>query len=132
DGIATTLAGFFGGSGTTTYGENIGVMAATKVYSTAAYWVAGIVAVLLGLSPKVGAVLNTIPAGVLGGATLALYGLIGVVGIKIWLDNKVDFTKPKNQFTAAVALVIGVGNLTWAIGDPKGGIQLSGIVLGTI
>jgi NCS2 family nucleobase:cation symporter-2 len=80
----------------------------------------------------VGAVLNTIPSGVLGGATLALYGLIGVVGIKIWLDNKVDFSKPKNQFTAAVALVIGVGNLTWMIGDPKGGIQLGGIVLGTI
>ncbi|QDZ13473.1 uracil-xanthine permease family protein [Humibacter ginsenosidimutans] len=132
DGLATTLAGFFGGSGTTTYGENIGVMAATKVYSTAAYWVAGIVAVLLGLSPKVGAVLNTIPAGVLGGATLALYGLIGVVGIKIWLDNKVDFSKPKNQFTAAVALVIGVGNLTWTIGSGKTGIQLGGIVLGTV
>ncbi|GAB3608771.1 MULTISPECIES: uracil-xanthine permease family protein [Humibacter] len=132
DGLATTLAGLFGGSGTTTYGENIGVMAATKVYSTAAYWVAGAVAVLLGLSPKVGAVLNTIPSGVLGGATLALYGLIGVVGIKIWIDNRVDFSKPKNQFAAAVALVIGVGNLTWVIGNPKGGIQLSGIVLGTV
>ncbi|WP_243063735.1 uracil-xanthine permease family protein [Humibacter sp. RRB41] len=132
DGAATTLAGLFGGSGTTTYGENIGVMAATKVYSTAAYWVAGIVAVLLGLSPKVGAVLNTIPSGVLGGATLALYGLIGVIGIKIWIDNHVDFSKPKNQFTAAVALVIGVGNLTWVIGDPKSGISLSGIVIGTI
>jgi NCS2 family nucleobase:cation symporter-2 len=132
DGAATTLAGLFGGSGTTTYGENIGVMAATKVYSTAAYWVAGIVAVLLGLSPKVGAVLNTIPSGVLGGATLALYGLIGVIGIKIWIDNHVDFSKPKNQFTAAVALVIGVGNLTWVIGNPKSGISLSGIVIGTI
>ncbi|WP_022901736.1 uracil-xanthine permease family protein [Humibacter albus] len=132
DGISTTIAGFFGGSGTTTYGENIGVMAATKVYSTAAYWVAGIVALLLGLSPKVGAVLNTIPSGVLGGATLALYGLIGVVGIKIWIDNKVDFSKPKNQFAAAVALVIGVGNLTWVIGDAKTGISLSGIVLGTV
>lgn len=132
DGLATTLAGLFGGSGTTTYGENIGVMAATRVYSTAAYWVAGIVAVLLGLSPKVGAALNTIPSGVLGGATLALYGLIGVVGIKIWLDNKVDFSKAKNQFTAAVALVIGVGNLTWVLGDQKNGIPLSGIVLGSV
>lgn len=93
DGVATTIAGFFGGSGTTTYGENIGVMAATRVYSTAAYWVAGIVAVLLGLSPKVGAVINTIPAGVLGGVTTALYGLIGIIGVKIWLDNKVDFSK---------------------------------------
>jgi uracil-xanthine permease len=100
DGIATMFAGFGGGSGTTTYGENIGVMAATRVYSTAAYWVAGITAILLGLSPKVGAIINTIPPGVLGGVTTALYGLIGIIGVKIWLDNKVDFSKPVNQFTA--------------------------------
>lgn len=78
DGLATTIAGLGGGSGTTTYGENIGVMAATKVYSTAAYWVAGTFAILLGFLPKVGAEVNTIPPGVLGGVTTALYGLIGV------------------------------------------------------
>ena len=117
DGLATTLAGVGGGSGTTTYGENIGVMAATRVYSTAAYWVAGIVAILLGLSPKIGAVINTIPAGVLGGVTVALYGLIGIIGVKIWVDNHVDFSRPVNQFTAAVALVIGIGNLTLTAGD---------------
>ncbi|MCU1443743.1 MAG: nitrate reductase, partial [Cryobacterium sp.] len=94
DGLATMLAGSGGGSGTTTYGENIGVMAATRIYSTAAYWVAGIVAILLGLSPKVGAVINTIPPGVLGGVTTALYGLIGIIGVKIWIDNRVDFSKP--------------------------------------
>ncbi|MET0928870.1 MAG: solute carrier family 23 protein [Aeromicrobium sp.] len=128
DGLATTLAGSAGGSGTTTYGENIGVMAATRVYSTAAYWVAGIVAILLGLSPKVGEVIRTVPDGVLGGVTVALYGLIGVIGIKIWIDNHVDFSLPVNQFTAAVALVIGIGNLTITIGDA----QLTGIALGTI
>ncbi len=128
DGLATTLAGAGGGSGTTTYGENIGVMAATRVYSTAAYWVAGVVAILLGLSPKIGAIINTIPAGVLGGVTVALYGLIGVIGVKIWVDNHVDFSRPVNQFTAAVALVIGIGNLTLATGD----IQITGIALGTI
>ena len=128
DGIATTLAGLFGGSGTTTYGENIGVMAATRVYSTAAYWVAGIVAVLLGLSPKVGAVINTIPAGVLGGVTTALYGLIGVIGVKIWLDNRVDFSKPVNQFTAATALVVGIANFTLNLGQ----LSFNGIALGTI
>lgn len=128
DGLATTVAGFFGGSGTTTYGENIGVMAATRVYSTAAYWVAGIVAVLLGLSPKVGAVINTIPAGVLGGVTTALYGLIGVIGVKIWLDNKVDFSKPVNQFTAATALIIGIANFTLNLGQ----LTFNGIALGTI
>lgn len=128
DGLATVIAGLGGGSATTTYGENIGVMAATRVYSTAAYWVAGIVAILLGLSPKVGAVINTIPAGVLGGVTTALYGLIGIIGVKIWLDNKVDFSKPKNQFTAATALIIGIANYTWQFGD----VIFNGIALGTI
>lgn len=128
DGLATTIAGFFGGSGTTTYGENIGVMAATRIYSTAAYWVAGFVAILLGLSPKVGAVINTIPAGVLGGVTTALYGLIGIIGVKIWLDNKVDFSKPKNQFTAATALIIGIGDFTLNLGQ----LTFNGIALGAI
>jgi uracil-xanthine permease len=129
DGLATTIAGFFGGSGTTTYGENIGVMAATRVYSTAAYWVAGLIAVLLGLSPKFGALINTIPPGVLGGVTTALYGLIGIIGVKIWLDNRVDFTKPVNQFTAATALIIGIANFTFDFGA---GISFNGIALGTV
>ncbi|PPF29901.1 nitrate reductase [Rathayibacter tritici] len=126
DGLATTLSGAFGGSGTTTYGENIGVMAATRVYSTAAYWVAGITAILLSLSPKVGAVFNSIPAGVLGGATTALYGLIGVIGIKIWIDNRVDFSRPVNQYTAAVSLVIAIAGFSFS----SGGFELGGIVLG--
>jgi NCS2 family nucleobase:cation symporter-2 len=129
DGLATMLAGSGGGSGTTTYGENIGVMAATRVYSTAAYWVAGLVAILLALSPKVGAVINTIPAGVLGGVTTALYGLIGIIGVKIWLENRVDFNKPANQFTAATALVIGVANFVWDAGN---GVSFNGIAIGTI
>ncbi len=128
DGLATVVAGFGGGSATTTYGENIGVMAATRIYSTAAYWIAAIFAILLGLSPKVGAIINTIPAGVLGGVTTALYGLIGIIGVKIWLDNKVDFSKPKNQFTAATALIIGIANYTWQTGD----VIFNGIALGTI
>jgi len=128
DGLATTLAGAGGGSGTTTYGENIGVMAATRVYSTAAYWVAGVVAILLSLSPKFGALVNTIPQGVLGGVTVALYGLIGVIGVKIWIDNRVDFSRPVNQLTAAVALVIGIGDLTLG-GDT---VVVTGIALGTV
>jgi NCS2 family nucleobase:cation symporter-2 len=128
DGLATMLAGFGGGSGTTTYGENIGVMAATRIYSTAAYWVAGIVAILLGLSPKVGAIIFTIPDGVLGGVTTALYGLIGVIGVKIWLDNRVDFSKPVNQFTAATALIIGIADFTVNAGT----LSFNGIALGTI
>lgn len=128
DGVSTVIAGSFGGSGTTTYGENIGVMAATRIYSTAAYWVAGIAAICLGMSPKIGAVINTIPAGVIGGVTTALYGLIAVIGFKIWIDNHVDFSKPANQFTAAVALIIAVADFTWS----TGGVAFNGIALGTI
>lgn len=128
DGVATVLAGFGGGSGTTTYGENIGVMAATRVYSTAAYWVAGGFAVFLSFSPKIGALINTIPPGVLAGVTVALYGLIGLIGVKIWIDNKVDFGKPINQFSAAVALVVGIADFTLEFGA----IVFNGIALGTI
>ena len=128
DGLSTILAGFGGGSATTTYGENIGVMAATRVYSTAAYWVAGIIALLLGFSPKVGAVINSVPNGVLGGVTVALYGLIGLIGVKIWMDNKVDFAKPINQFTAAVALIVGIADFSLQLG----GVMFNGIALGTI
>jgi len=125
DGAATTLAGFFGGSGTTTYGENIGVMAATRVYSTAAYWVAGITAILLSMSPKIGAVFNSIPPGVLGGVTTALYGLIGIIGIKIWVDNRVDFSRPVNQYTGAIALVMAIAGFSMSWGD----FQLGAIVV---
>lgn len=128
DGVSTVLAGLGGGSATTTYGENIGVMAATRVYSTAAYWVAGVIAILLGFSPKVGALIFSVPAGVLGGVTVALYGLIGLIGVKIWIDNRVDFSKPINQFTAAVALIVGIANFELRIGD----VVFNGIALGTI
>ena len=89
---------------------------------------AGIVAILLSLSPKVGAAIFTIPPGVLGGVTFVLYGLIGIIGVRMWVDGKVDFSKPENQFTAGVALVVGIANVTWEIE----GIQLTGIALGTM
>lgn len=128
DGVATTLAGAFGGSGTTTYAENIGVMAATRVYSTAAYWVAAVFAIMLAFIPKFGALIFTIPAGVLGGACLVLYGLIGMLGVRIWQDNHVDFNNPVNLTMAAVALIVGIGNLTFEIGN----VTLEGIALGSI
>lgn len=128
DGLATTLAGGFGGSGTTTYAENIGVMAATKVYSTAAYWVAAATAMILAFVPKFGAVINTIPAGVLGGATMVLYGMIGLLGIRIWQDNNVNLTNPVNLSAAAVALTAGIGNLTLQIGS----LELEGIAWGSV
>lgn len=127
DGAATVLAGLGGGSGTTTYAENIGVMAATKVYSTAAYWVAGIFAILLSFSPKFGELIATVPAGVLGGAATMLYGMIGVLGVKIWVQNKVNFANSINLTTAAVALIIGIADYTWVIGD----LTFTGIALGS-
>ena len=128
DGVATVLAGAGGGSATTTYAENIGVMAATRIYSTAAYWVAAITAVVLSLCPKVGATISAIPPGVLGGATIVLYGLVGVLGIRIWLTNHVDFSLPLNQMTAAIPLIIGIADFTWQIGS----LTFTGISLGAI
>lgn len=127
DGLATTLAGFGGGSGTTTYAENIGVMAATKVYSTAAYWVAALAALVLSFSPKFGALIATVPVGVLGGAATMLYGMIGVLGVRIWVQNRVNFSNPVNLTTAAVSLIIGIADYTWSVGS----LQFAGIALGT-
>ena len=117
DGVATTLAGAGGGSGTTTYAENIGVMAATKVYSTAAYWIAGLGAVLLSLSPKFGAILSATPVGALGGAGVALFGMIGLLGARIWIEAKVDFSNPINLIVCASALIIGISDISWTRGD---------------
>ena len=128
DGVATTLAGAGGGSGTTTYAENIGVMAATRIYSTAAYWVAGVGAILLSLSPKFGAILSATPAGVLGCVGVALYGMIGVLGAKIWIENKVDFGNSTNLFIAATTLIIGIADMTWKRGD----YSFGGIINGTL
>lgn len=128
DGLATTLAGAGGGSGTTTYAENIGVMAATKVYSTAAYWIAGVGAVLLSLSPKFGAVLSATPTGALGGAGVALFGMIGVLGARIWIESKVDFSNSSNLIIVASALVIGIADISWTKGD----FTFSGIINATV
>ena len=127
DGAATILAGAGGGSGTTTYAENIGVIAATKVYSTAAYWVAGVFAIVLSFSPKFGALIATVPAGVLGGAATMLYGMIGILGVKIWVQNKVNFSNPINLSTAAVALIVGIADYTWNLGE----LSFTGIALGS-
>jgi uracil-xanthine permease len=129
DGLATVVATSVGGSPTTTYAENIGVMAATKVYSTAAYVVAALTAIAFGLSPKFGAVVNAIPGGVLGGITVVLYGMIGLLGAKIWKENRVDFGDPVNLVPVAAGLIIAIGNVTLTFG---GGFSLGGIALGTL
>jgi uracil-xanthine permease len=127
DGLSTMVAGAGGGSGTTTYAENIGVMAATRVYSTASYVVAALTALILSLMPKFGAVIATIPDGVLGGAATVLYGMIGMLGVRIWVQNRVDFSDPVNLNTAAVSLIVAIANFTW---NPLG-MSFEGIALGT-
>lgn len=117
DGIATSLSGSVGGPGMTTYGENIGVMAVTKVYSTIIFVIAGIFAILLGLSPKFGAVISTIPAPLLTGASIVVFGLITIAGAKIWIENKVDFGQNKNLIIAAVTIILGAGNFELLIGS---------------
>ena len=128
DGVATTVAGLGGGSGTTTYAENIGVMAATRVYSTLAYAIAGIGAIALSMSPKLGAVLSSVPVGVLGGAGIVLYGMIGILGARIWIQSRVNFSDPVNLMIAASALVIGIADVTFVSGD----YTFNGIVLSTL
>lgn len=116
DGVATMVAGSAGGTGVTTYAENIGVMAATKIYSTAIFLIAGIMAIVLGFSPKFGALIQAIPLPVMGGVSIVVFGLIAVAGAKIWVDNKVDFSDNRNLIVAAVTLILGTGDYTLKFG----------------
>jgi putative pyrimidine permease RutG len=117
DGVATIVAGTAGGTGVTTYAENIGVMAATKIYSTAIFFVAGLMAIVLGFSPKFGALIQAIPLAVMGGVSIVVFGLIAIAGAKIWVDNKVDFSQNKNLLVAAITLVLGTGDYTLKFGE---------------
>jgi putative pyrimidine permease RutG len=123
DGIATMASGAAGGTGVTTYAENIGVMAATKIYSTAIFVVAALIAVLLGFSPKFGALIQAIPLAVMGGVSIVVFGLITVAGAKIWVDNRVDFADNANLIVVAITLIVGTGDFTLKMG----GFALGGI-----
>jgi putative pyrimidine permease RutG len=123
DGLATMASGAAGGTGVTTYAENIGVMAATKIYSTAIFVVAALIAVLLGFSPKFGALIQAIPLAVMGGVSIVVFGLITVAGAKIWVDNRVDFADNANLIVVAITLIVGTGDFTLKIG----GFALGGI-----
>ena len=123
DGIATIVAGFGGGTGVTTYAENIGVMAVTKIYSTLVFVVAAVTAIVLGFSPKFGALIGTIPGPVLGGLAIVVFGLITATGGRIWVQNQVDFARARNLVTVAATLTIGAGDLALKIfGFTLGGI----------
>jgi uracil-xanthine permease len=123
DGLATIVSGFAGGTGVTTYAENIGVMAVTKIYSTLVFVIAAVIALVLGFSPKFGAVIQTIPGPVLGGVSIVVFGLIAVTGARIWVVNRVDFSDNRNLIVAAVTLVLGAGDFSLKLG----GFGLGGI-----
>ena len=117
DGVATMVSGASGGTGVTTYAEIIGVMAATEIYSTAVFFVAALIAVVLGFSPKFGAVIQAIPLPVMGGVSIVVFGLIAGAGAKIWVDNKVDFSQNRHPIVAAITLVLGTGDFTLKFGQ---------------
>ncbi|MFI6496401.1 uracil-xanthine permease family protein [Nonomuraea typhae] len=129
DGVGTVVATSVGGSATTTYAENIGVMAATRVYSTAAYYIAAVIAILFGLCPKFGALVAAIPGGVLGGVTTILYGMIGLLGAKIWIENKVNLADPANMVPVGAGIICAIGPVAFPV---TGTFSLGGITLGTI
>ena len=127
DGVATMVSGASGGTGVTTYAENIGVMAATKIYSTAMFVVAALIAIVLGFSPKFGALIQAIPLAVMGGVSIVVFGLIAAAGAKIWVDNRVDFSDNRNLVVAAITLVLGTGDFTLRFGTGADAFALGGI-----
>ncbi|HLZ64764.1 MAG TPA: solute carrier family 23 protein [Aliidongia sp.] len=116
DGIATMVAALGGGTGVTTYAENIGVMAVTRIYSTLVFVVAALIAILLGFSPKFGAAILTIPGPVLGGLAIVVFGLIAATAGRIWVEARVDFADARNLIIAGVGLTLGAGDLALDLG----------------
>jgi xanthine/uracil permease len=130
DAIATLVSSLGGGTPQTTYAENMGVMAMTRVFSTYNFITAALLALLLGLCPKFGALIQTIPTPVLGGITLLLYGVIALMGIRIWMDAHVDFTRPRNLAVAGASLIVATGLGTKGL--TVAGMNIAGIPLGTV
>ncbi|HTI15627.1 MAG TPA: solute carrier family 23 protein [Dictyobacter sp.] len=130
DAVATIIAGSAGGTGVTTYAENIGTMAVSRIYSTLIFVVASIVAILLGFCPKFGALISTIPTGVFGGLEITLFGMIAVSGARIWVENKVDFSQSRNLITAAVSVILGAGMVNGIV-VKFGSITFDGIGVAT-
>ena len=127
DGLATMVSGGGGGTGVTTYVENMGVMAVTRVFSTLIFVVAALCAIALGFSPKFGALLRTIPDPVLGGLAVAVFGLIAAAMVRLWVDNRVDFSDPRNLFTVGITLIFGAGDFSLVFG----GFAVGGICTAT-
>lgn len=133
DGLATTLAGLFGGPANTTYGENTGVLELSKVYDPRVIRIAALLALLLSFIPKVSAVISTMPSSIIGGVSFMLYGMISAIGVRNVVENKVDLTKSRNLIIAAVILVCGLGfsgGITFSIGSVS--ITLTGLAIAAL
>jgi len=130
DAVATMVSALGGGTPQTTYAENMGVMAITRVYSISNFVMAASIAILLGLCPKFGALIQSIPNPVLGGVTLILYGLIAVMGVRIWMQANVDFSEPRNLVVAGASLIAATG--LGVTGLTVDGVNIAGIALGTL
>ncbi|MNE36690.1 Uracil permease [compost metagenome] len=128
NGISTVFSGFVGSTPNTTYGENIGVMALTKVYSIFVIGGAAIFAILLSFSGKFSALIANIPAPVMGGVSLLLFGVIAASGLRIFVEQKVDFSKATNMLLATIVLVVGLSGVTLKLGP----VELKGMALATI
>ena len=135
DGLATAMAGLLGGPANTTYGENTGVLALSRIYDPLVIRIAAVLAIILSFSPKFEAVINTIPTGIIGGISFVLYGMISAIGVRNVVENRVDFTNSRNLIVAAVILVSAlgfnsVGGLTFMVGSVS--INLSGLAISAI
>jgi xanthine/uracil permease len=130
DALASFVSAMGGGTPQTTYAENMGVMAITRVFSVYNFVAAACMALLLGLCPKFGAVVQSIPNPVLGGVTVILYGLIALMGVKIWLDAKVDFCSHRNLVIAGSSIILSTG--LGARGFTAAGVNVAGIAFGTV
>ncbi len=135
DGLATAFAGLFGGPANTTYGENTGVLALSKVYDPRVVRLAAIYAIILSFSPKFDALVNSIPAAIVGGVSFILYGMISAVGVRNIVENQVDLTKSRNLIIAAVMFVSGlgfssVGGITFTVGGAA--VTLSGLAIAAL
>ena len=135
DGLATAMAGLLGGPANTTYGENTGVLALSKIYDPLVIRIAAVLAIILSFSPKFEAVINTIPTGIIGGISFVLYGMISAIGVRNVVENRVDFTNSRNLIVAAVILVCALGfNSVGGVGFTVGSvtINLSGLAVAAI
>ncbi len=131
DGLATTLASIFGAPANTTYGENTGVLALSKVYDPKVIRIAAVLAILFSFSPKFAAVISSMPVATIGGVSLVLYGMISAVGVRNVVENKVDFTKSRNVLIAALILVLSIG-ITYGGAIVIGPVSLSGLAVASI